>query len=264
MVEFDRQYNKILVKRKRRSIKRRLFIVFKIFLLIIFFAVLVWGFNYFYNSSYFKINSIIVEGNQKYNEEEIKKAAEIILGANIFEIDKKYAEDRLIKELVWLKDVNLKKVFPDKIEIKVSERNPFVKAAYGGSWYIIDEEGVVLDKIFAGNQDNYGNLILVKNALKYNPVDGEKLAKKNIISCGFIYRILDLEVKKIIREAYIKDNFMEDIVFLTNNNKHIIFGTSDRISEKNAILRQVLDKVAEENIEYSVIDLSDIVNPTIK
>ena len=150
MVEFDRQYNKILVKRKRRSIKRRLFIVFKIFLLIIFFAVLVWGFNYFYNSSYFKINSIIVEGNQKYNEEEIKKAAEIILGANIFEIDKKYAEDRLIKELVWLKDVNLKKVFPDKIEIKVSERNPFVKAAYGGSWYIIDEEGVVLDKIFAG------------------------------------------------------------------------------------------------------------------
>ena len=264
MVNDRNTYKKIIAKRKRRSLKRKFFFALWILLFFAFFVFLIWGFNFFYNSNYFKISSIKVSGNEKYPEQEILEVANLFYGLNIFEADKKKIEDALLKELIWLKSASMKKVFPDKIEITVAERKPFVKAVYGTDCYIIDDEGIVLEKINVKDSGNYDNIITVKNAFKYRPGEGEKIAKKNLLSCGLIYRTLDLELKEEIREAYIIENFAEDIVFLTSNDIKIIFGTSDRIEEKNAILRVVLEKLESQGISYSEIDLRNVDNPLIR
>jgi len=264
MANDNRSYKRILAKRKRRSVKRKLLFVLWILLLLAFFIFLIWGFNYFYNSGYFKISSIKVSGNEKYTETEILEVANLVYGLNIFEADKKEIEDALIENLIWLKSVSLKKIFPDRIEITVTERKPYVKAIYGADCYIIDEEGIVLEKINAKDSGNYDNIITVKNALKYRPSEGEKIAKKNLLSCGLIYRTLDLELKEDIKEAYINENFAEDIVFLTLKDKKIIFGTSDRIEDKNAILRDVIEKLESQEISYSEIDLRNADNALIR
>jgi len=264
MADINRNYKKILARRKRRSIKRKFLIVLWVFLCIGFLLFLIWGFNYFYNSSYFKISSIEVTGNEKYSESEINEQADLALGINIFEADKKEIEDTLLDKLVWLKSATLNKVFPDKIEITVVERKPYVKAVYGTDYYIIDADGIVLGKIDIKDLKNYGNIITVRNALKYRPAEGEKIAKKNILSCGLIFNVLDLELKQDIKEACISDNFSEDIFFLTLDNKKIIFGTSDRIQEKNAILRQVINRLNQQDISYSEIDIKNVDNPVIR
>ncbi|MBM3700231.1 MAG: FtsQ-type POTRA domain-containing protein [Actinobacteria bacterium] len=264
MVNNNNAYKKIIAQRKRRSAKRKFLFTLWILFLFAFFIFLIWGFNFFYNSNYFKISSIQVTGNEKYMEQEIFEVADIFYGLNIFEADKKKIEDTLLRELAWLKSASMKKIFPDRIEITVAERKPFVKAAYGADYYIIDEEGIVLEKINVKDSGNYDNIIAVKNAFKYRPEEGEKIAKKNLLSCGLIYRSLDLELKGEIREAYIIENFAEDIVFLTSNNIKIIFGTSDRIEDKNAILRDVLEKLKSQGISYSEIDLRNVDNPLIR
>jgi len=59
----EKKYNKILTGRKRRVFKRKFIVFIKVFFLVIIFAGLIWGFNYFYNSSFFKISSIIFKNN---------------------------------------------------------------------------------------------------------------------------------------------------------------------------------------------------------
>jgi cell division protein FtsQ len=260
----EKKYNKIIASRKRRLIRRRIWGFFRIFFIILFLIGLVWGFNYLYNSSYFKISSIIIENNSHYSSELINKEANLAVGKNIFEVDKKNIEEELLKKFIWLKSVTLKKIFPDKVIIDVIERKPFEAILAGGNYFLIDSEGIVLEKLDEKSLKNYKDLILVRNALKYSPEIGEKIAKKNILSCGEIYQSLDMEVKKEIKESMIENNFTEDIVFLTYSGKKIIFGDNDKIIEKNAILKQILKQLSEQNIYYSMIDLRNIENPIIK
>ena len=260
----EKNYSRIIAVRKRRKAARKFLLFLRIFFIIIFFAGLVWLFNFLYNNDYFKIKSITVTGNDKYTESEINKSANVALGFNIFEIDKKDIEDRLINELVWLKSIEVKKVFPDKIEIAVTERQPYIKVEYGGKYYIIDNDGVVLDKVSSKEPRNYDNLLTVRNAIRHEPSIGEKVARKNMLACGYIYNLLDPSLKEMISQAYISEDFSEDIIFVMSNEKQIIFGTSDRIPDKNALLVQVLDELSEKKISYSVIDLRDVDNPIIK
>ncbi len=260
----EKKYNKILIGRKRRAIKRRFIVFIKVLILVIIFIGLIWGFNYFYNSSYFKISSIIFKNNDHYTVNILEKETDIALGTNIFEVDKKAVEEKLIKNLIWLKSISLKKVFPDSIIIEVVERKPFIRIFAGGHFYLVDEEGIVLLKLEDKELEDYKDLILVRNAVKYSPEIGEKIAKKNILSCGEIYETLDLEIKEEIKEAAIEDNFSADILFLTKKGKSIIFGTNDNIVEKNSILKQVLKQLSENNSYYSVIDIRNIDNILIK
>jgi cell division protein FtsQ len=260
----EKKYNKILIGRKRRIFRRKFTVFIKIFFLVIIFAGLIWGFNYFYNSSYFKISSIIFKNNKHYTEDILKKETDIALGTNIFEIDKKAIEEKLLKNLTWLKSISLKKVFPNSIIIEVVERKPFVRILGGDYFYLVDEEGIVLLKLEDKDLEDNKDLILVRNALRYSPEIGEKVAKKNILSCGKIYEALDLEVKEEIKEAVIDDNFSADILFLTKKGKSIIFGNEDNIVEKNSILKQVLKQLSGSNNYYNVIDIRNIDNIIIK
>ena len=260
----DKNFDKALSSRKRRNIKRNFILFVKITALLIILGALVFGFNYLYNSKYFKIKTITLAGNSHYSNEQVKKVANVAIGANIFEINKKNIEDSLVSELTWVSSIFLKKIFPDKIEISITERKPYIRLVYGGKYYILDKEAVVLDEISVDKTPLYSDCLLVVNAIKFYPETGEKIAKKSILGAADIYDALDVELKKNIKEAYINDTVNSEIILITVDNKQIIFGTSDKIVDKNAILRQILNKIYENKVSYSIIDLRNIENPIIK
>ncbi len=221
---------------------------------------MIWGLNYFYNSQYFKIKSINVEENTHYQDEEITGLVKELIGANIFEVNKKKVEDKIAEELNWVKSAELSKIFPDRVVIKLIERKPYLKIVYKNSYFLVDNEGVVLEKIENENLYNYKDLILVRNAVDYSINVGEKIAKKNVLSCVEIYKVFDTELKNIIKEARLENNISGDIVFVTNNGKEIIFGDSSDIVKKVEVLKQLLNKETECNI----IDLRSPDNPVIR
>ncbi len=226
-------------------------------LIAVFFAAAVWGLNYFYNSGYFKVKSVDIQDNMHYEDKEIITLAQDLVGNNIFEVNKKKIEDTITEELNWIKEVELSKIFPDKVIIKLIERKPSLKIVYKSEYFLVDDEGVVLDKISEENLDSYKDLILVKNAVNYNVTIGEKIAKRNVLSCVEIYKVFDSELKSIIKEARLENNISGDIVFHTNDGKEIIFGDSSYIAEKVEILKQLL----KEEADYTIIDSIDLRSP---
>ena len=86
--------------------------------------------NYFYNSEYFKVKNIDVEDNTHYKNEEILDLIHGVVGANIFEINKKSVEDTITGGLTWVKRVELSKIFPDRIVVRLVERKPELILVY--------------------------------------------------------------------------------------------------------------------------------------
>ncbi len=250
----------IILTRKRKVFRRKLWNFFKFVLISIFFIGAIWGLNYFYNSEYFKVKDIDIQDNKHYTEEEIISLIPKVAGTNIFDINKKRVEETISGELDWVREAELSKIFPDKVVIKLVERKPDFKIVCRDEYFLVDSEGVVLDRIEEQNLNNYEDLILVKNVVAHGVNIGEKIAKKNALSCADIYRTLDSQIKSIIKEARIENNITGDIIFETYNGEEIIFGNGNEIIEKIEILKQLL----KEYTDYTIIDLRSTENPVVK
>jgi len=216
--------------------------------------------NFFYNSEYFKVKNIDVKDNTHYDNEEILDLIPEVIGANIFEINKKIVEETITGELTWVKEVELSKIFPDRVIVKLVERKPELIIVYKNDYFLMDGEGVILDKITEKNLNNYKDLLLIKNAVSYNVSIGEKIAKKNALSCIDIYKAFDSEMKSTINEARLEDNISGDIVFETIDGKEIIFGDSSETVKKIEALKQIL----EDETDYTVIDIRSWENPVLR
>lgn len=256
----SKKVDNLLKVRKRKVFTRRLWATMRIFLIVIFFAGAVWGINFFYNSNYFKITDINIEGSEHYDVRHIGNFLEDLKGSNIFEIDKKKIEDSIIDNMVWIKSVELKKIFPDSINIFLEERKPFLIINYKNKYYLLDKEAVILEEISTSQFDDYEDLLIVAGAVEYNLDPGDVIAKKNILSCADIYRGFDDGLKNIIKEAGIEDNIYGDIFFMTHDGLKIVFGNSDKTTKKIEILKLLL----KEETNYIIINLKSPDNPVVK
>ena len=93
----------------------------------------------------FKVSEVYCEGNTILKSEEIYSLAEISGEKNIFLVGLGKAE-RNVKKHPAVKDVNIKRVFPNKICISVEERLPLAYVMTGGECAVIDEEYFVMKK----------------------------------------------------------------------------------------------------------------------
>ena len=255
--------DKRITSRKRKIILRKWFTALWVIFVIILFCAIIWGLNYFYNSNYFKIKNIEIKGANYYKTEKIKESIKDLNGSNIFEVDKKKYEDILVKNFTRVKKAELQKIFPDKLSINLVERIPFLILLYKNNYFLIDDEGVVIEKI-TENSQKYKGLLTVKDNMNYMPVLGEKIAKKNVISSAIIYNAFSEEIKSKIKSANVSNDFSGDIIFETFDGKIIIYGNSSEITKKNAVLEQILKDLKNENIYYSIIDLRISDNPVVK
>lgn len=255
--------DKRIISRKRKSAFRK----FAVFLWVLFgisvFGGTILGLNYFYNSDYFKIKGIEVINNNYYRTEELQSFLETLKGRNIFEIEKKQTELSIEENYSRIKEAEVKKIFPDRLEIFITERFPYLRISYKEKIFLIDDEGVFIEEIVSG-AGNYDDLILVRDTINYLPEIGDKIAKKNVLSIGRIYNSMNDYIRSIITSAGISDNSFGDIFFNTSDNKIILYGNTSELTKKNLILEQILKEIENESISYSIIDIRITDNPIIR
>lgn len=255
--------DKRIVSRKRKSTFRKFIIFLWILFGIAVFTGTILGLNYFYNSEYFKIKNIEIVNSDYYKIEEIETFLENLKGRNIFEVDKKQTELSVEGNYSRIKKAELKKIFPDRLEVIITERFPYLRISYKDKVFLIDNEGVFIEEIALGSED-YNDLILVKDAVSYLPEIGNKIAKKNVLSIGQIYDSMNDNIRSDIEYAGISGDSFGDIFFNTSNNKIILYGNTSELTKKNLILEQILKEIENESISYSIIDIRITDNPIIR
>lgn len=131
-------------KQKELELKRRR--KRKILLLLMLVIAIISGIcAYLLTSEKFNIQDIEITGNKELTQEEIYELSKVEIGDNIFKTLRIVTKVRL-KQNNYIEDAIIKKIYPNKIEIEIKERQKsFQIKTETGCYIYIDEQGYILD-----------------------------------------------------------------------------------------------------------------------
>lgn len=129
------------VRRRRRGRRHRLALAVSPLALLVAcqVALLYW----LLTSPSFAVTEVEVAGARRLGAEEIRAAAGISRGTNLFRLDPRAIVERL-ERLPWVKHVDLVRALPGRVALLIEERESFALVAGAGGLFWLDEEGGVL------------------------------------------------------------------------------------------------------------------------
>lgn len=107
--------------------------------------ILVWVFIILANTVLFKCTTINVSGNENYDSDEIISVSGISKGDNLVRLDVSKARDNIINSLAYIDDVKVKKSFPTKINITVTEAEKQYCVVSNGTTAAISRRGKIIE-----------------------------------------------------------------------------------------------------------------------
>jgi cell division protein FtsQ len=105
----------------------------------------------------FGIESIQINGLVEANSEEIADRIDIGLHTSLLMLNAENARAR-IAEIPWVADVEVRKVYPDKLIVNLTERHAFALWQEDGQLKVVDQTGAVMTSIL---EPQHGQLPLV-------------------------------------------------------------------------------------------------------
>lgn len=107
---------------------------------------------------YFNIKSVEIIGNVNVSKAEINDKVNVDIGSNIFSASFSNSKKVIMKN-PYVLGVEIKKVLPNKITIKLQERVAVFYGKLNNTYYILDNKGVLLEKRSDIKNMNLVNLI---------------------------------------------------------------------------------------------------------
>ena len=198
----ENRTEKNIRKRKRR--KKRYLLKFTLFVLICI------GIYHVTHLDCFTVNGIIVAGNREIPDEEILKLSELEVGENIFDMHPFFAERR-IKENLYVEDVDVRRAFPDKIEIVVTEQRGKAQFVMGKKYVVTDNDGRILE--IAGEE---------RKATLIDGVEVEKakMGKEIEVRQTAVYK----KAMKLVAAAEAGDLYFKRIAISGNDVEAVVYG----------------------------------------
>ena len=221
---------------EQRKRKKRKNIILSI--LIIFFIAIIGA--YLFTAPSFKIQEISVIGNNQISKEKIMQIAEVKTGDNIFSKIGIVLKVKL-KQAGYIENTEIKKIYPDKIEIKVTERQKRFQIKTETENYIyISEQGYLLES--TNNKSEIPTIIGME--VTENDVENtNRLNEKDLNKMENILQIYEeckqIEIANKITQIQVKDEY---IISLENDGLTINLGDATNLKNRmyyvSAILKQ--------------------------
>lgn len=147
-VASDRRFRRAHVKpgRQRRSWLSRAWLVLRIGTTAG--ALLAVGYGVSHgvaNARVLQISTIRVRGNQHLAQGEVLALLEGLEGQHILSTDLEVWRQKLLVS-PWIEQAAMRRVLPSTIEVAIRERTPMALARLGGTLYLVDEDGLVIDE----------------------------------------------------------------------------------------------------------------------
>lgn len=202
------------------------------------------GLLYVATSPRFTVQQIAVAGAQAMPQDTVAELSGA-RGQSIWLVDTQQIVDQL-KTNAYIEDARASVMLPDRLSISVSERRPEVRWQSGSTLYLLDASGRVLD---SDATTSVSNTLVIEDrssrSLKPNDtVDPDALKLGQVLS-------LRLPAELNLQPAHISWDLDKHMFITTADNRTIIFGTSDNLDSKLA----VLDALLKDGTAFTVLDL---------
>ena len=101
---------------------------------------------------FFRVNSVEVSGNVRYTAEEIVEASGIFTGDNLIALSRSRVSAAICTRLPYVENVNVKKVLPDGVVLRVSERVAAASVESSEGRWLISAQGKLLEEDDGGTR----------------------------------------------------------------------------------------------------------------
>lgn len=182
-------------------------------------------------SPIFNIQNIEVINNKQLSPETIISLSELSIGQNIFKFWKNDVENK-IKSNAYIESVELKRVFPNKLQINIQEREPKFSVPVLGEYAYINTQGYILE--ITQNQLNLP--IITGISTKEEEIKpGNRLNNKDLTELEIILKIISaMKENQLDKEVTSIDisNKNDYIIYMQNEKKKIHLGDGSNLSNK--------------------------------
>lgn len=131
-------------QKSKKAIKGKLIFLLIAFLLAA--GALRYAYVFYTTSPYFTVKKVIVSGDTSKSSVDYNVIGKMALGKNIFRIDLRVIERRMMDNYRELRSLQIKRSFPDAIAAAAVLRKPVAQLAHE-RYYPIDEECIVLSDV---------------------------------------------------------------------------------------------------------------------
>ena len=143
--------------RRRRSNRRRrgsFSFLYKLLSTLIICAVIVAALTLF-----FRVDTIVVTGEERYTEEEVAAATGVAQGDNLFLLNKRDVDTNIKRELPYVEDTRINKKLPDVLLVEIVKecKTPLAVIQDGSAW-LVSARGKIVEQRPAGEASDCGTI----------------------------------------------------------------------------------------------------------
>lgn len=121
---------------------------------------------------FFNVTTVRVEGVTVYQKDQVINVGGILKDMNLVRTDTSKAKQRLLDNLVYIDDVDIKKSYPSTVIIRCTEAVKAADIEFEGEYYVLSESGKILE---SGNKQPTGGIPIIKGFTFYQ---GDDIARR--------------------------------------------------------------------------------------
>ncbi len=160
-----------------RVVKKTIRVAFQLLLLSFFLFIGHSVYVHLLGDPYFRVREVEVVGGRKISKETLLSLTVVEGMPNLFSVKLKEVVKRL-ESHPWIKQVRVRKVFPNKILVQIEERKPMAIIQLEELYYI-DTGGEIFSPVGERDEYNYPYLTgLTRRVLEKDPVEAKRLISK--------------------------------------------------------------------------------------
>ena len=170
---------------KRKVAMRTLLIIAFALALLIFLAVAVIG-------RYFRVDTIVIDGTEKYSFSEICECGDLKEGKLIFLFSQKTIESELKQRFPYIKSVEVTKKYPSSVYLSIREEKALYYVTAEGEYFVITDQLKVLERYTEKERllARYPELKEVRTTLIYKIVAPQKIEFQQEKDQKYIEKVL--------------------------------------------------------------------------
>lgn len=224
------------------------------------FRILTWviilAAGYFGATVFFCIDDIQLQGKTRYAQEELLDTLGISKGDNLFLVDRDAARQRLLKEYVYLQDVQIKRKLPNTLKVKVKECKASAAAKTSNGYFLLDQSGKILEEVKKADAKTHTMLYgLNTDGLQI----GDNLTESGDERTQELFQLVSLlEEMKLGDKTTFVDVEKVTAINIGYDNRFIVnLGTMENMEQKIRFLQTITtDRLTPS--DTGLIDISDV------
>lgn len=228
---------------KQREIENKKRKKRKSILIIMMLIIIIGGIgSYLLTSPNFNITEIEIIGNQQIKSEQVMQSAKIKKGDNIFSKPGIVMKVEL-EQNGYIENAEIKKIYPNKIEIRIKERKKQFQIKLETEGYIyIDEQGYLLEH---GTEKIEVPTIIGMDIKQEDRTTLHRLSEKDLNKMENILQIREqckkIQIEDKITQIQVKDEY---ILLLENEGITINLGNASNLKNRMYYVNAILKKEA--------------------